>query len=342
MDLTTTAYFPPRAQKPWRLADFYAPSELRHFAFGRHALTAALRLLGLPKGRVLFPAFICRDLLASAAAAGFEPIFYDVDRNLGPILEPKNWPLADAVVAVDYFGFPQNLAPFQEYARATGATIVEDAAHALFSRDLAGTLLGRRAPLGILSPRKSLPVPNGGVLLVSDDKLAANLPAELAPELAGAIRARLKNTARPIFAAAGARATLAALTGFRALRGDPYGRDVSDPASETELPEPKSPCRQITGEISCADPAMEASRRRALWSFCLEIAKKAGLEPVFKSLPENVVPYAFAFRADDFHVARPHFARAGLNVLPWPALPAAVADAAPEHYRRVALAHFLW
>ena len=178
MDLTATVYCPPRAKAPWRLEDVYKTAALRLYGHGRQAFAEALLLSGAAGGRVLLPSFICRDLLASVAAAGAKPSFYGVKPDLTPDEDPSRWPDAHAVLAVDYFGFPQDLTPFQAYARRCGAALIEDAAHALFSRDAAGRLLGTRAPLGILSLRKSLPLPDGGALLVNDAALAARLPPQ--------------------------------------------------------------------------------------------------------------------------------------------------------------------
>lgn len=337
MDLTDTVYAPPKAKTPWRLEALYAPAAVRLYGYGRHALAAAFELAGARGKSVLLPEFICRDVLASVAAVGAQPVFYPVTPELTPAAPPERWPRAACVLAVDYFGFPQDLAPFEKY----GKPVIEDAAHALLSRDGKGRLLGTRAPLGALSPRKSLPLPNGGALLASGE-YAARLPPPLPTATAPGRRAALKGAARPFLALAGSRMTLAALTALRALRGDASGHVPPDPGSERALPSPAGPCPELAAPVECADPAIELSRRRALWALCRGIAHGAGLEPVFPALPEGVNPYAYAFRAPDLGAARETFARAGLGVLPWPDLPEAVAANAPAHYRDVALAHFLW
>ncbi|MBI3566519.1 MAG: DegT/DnrJ/EryC1/StrS aminotransferase family protein [Elusimicrobia bacterium] len=342
MDLPATVYAPPRAKAPWRVQDLFAPAALRFFGHGRNALVEALTLAGAEGGRVLLPSFVCRDLLSAVAAAGAEPAFYGVRPDLAPQDDPSRWPDARAVLAVDYFGWPQDLAPFEAYARRCGALVIEDAAHALFSRDAAGRLLGTRAPLGILSLRKSLPLPNGGALVAADPALAAKLPPQLPFEPMPGRRPALKAAARPFLALAGARATHAALTAVRALRGDASGHVGPDAESERVLPSPAAPCPELERPLTCADPAVEASRRRALWTLCDGLARDAGLAPVFPSLPDGVVPYAYAFRAKDLAAARSVFAAAGLTTLPWPDLPDATRASAPEADRTVGLAHFLW
>ena len=340
--LSATVYAPPHAKSPWRVEELYAPAAVRFHGFARHSLVEALRLVGAAGGRVLLPSFICRDLLSAVAAADAEPAFYGVGPDLSPETSPERWPDARAVLAVDYFGFPAELPPFEAYARRTGAVVIEDAAHALFSRDEGGRLLGTRAPLGILSLRKSLPLPNGGALLANDPALAAKLPPQLPFVPAPSRRPALKAALRPWLGLVGARAAHAGLTALRSLRGDASGHVGPDPDSERFLPEPAEPCPELERPLVCADPAIEASRRRALWTHCDGFARRAGLPPVFASLPDGVVPYAYAFRAKDPTAARALFAAEGLTTLPWPDLPAAVAPSAPEQYTNVSLVHFLW
>lgn len=342
LDLCATVYAPPRAQQPWRLGDLFKTPALRLYGHGRQALAEALLLSGAGGGRVLLPSFICRDLLASVAAAGAKPAFYAVKADLTPAEPPERWPDAHAVLAVDYFGFPQDLTPFMTYARRCGAVVIEDAAHALFSRDATGVLLGMRAPLGILSLRKSLPLPDGGALLVNDAALAQRVPPQAPFAAPAGGRAALKSALRPWLARAGARATLAALSVLRALRGDAGGHIAPDLDSETILPRPTAPCLQLAHPLDCADPVAEATRRRALWAMCDAVARRAGLAPVFPTLPEGVVPYGYAFRAKDLAAARAPFAAEGLTTLPWPDLPAALLASAPAHHRDVGLVHFLW
>lgn len=329
MDLASTVYSPPRAKAPWRLEDLYAPAALRHFAYGRQALAEALRLAGAAGKTVLVPAFVCREVVSAVLAAGAKPAFYGVDDALRPEEEPSRWPDAAAVLAVDYFGWPQDLAPYEAYARRTGAVVIEDAAHALLSRDASGRLLGTRATLGVLSPRKSLPIPNGGTLIASASaRLQPQLPFEPVPGK----RPALKAAARPFLALGGAKAALSVIAAFRAAKG--AGR-VDDAPAET------APCPELARPIAVADARIEVSRRRALWELCRNLTAKTAV-PLFASLPDGVAPYAFAFRAKDPAAALGALADAGLAVLPWPELPDEIEPSAPERYRDVRLAHFLW
>lgn len=330
--LAAGVYAPPKAARPWRPEDAYAPAAMRLFGHARNALAEALRLCGARGRAVLLPSFICRDLLASLAAAGARPLWLETGPDFAPTLPPSRWPEAAAVLAVDFFGWPQDMAVFEDYARRTGATVIEDAAHSLFSRAPDGALLGTRAPLGILSLRKSLPLPDGAALLAGP-RFAPLLPP---PQGFLPSRRSLKTAARPALALVGARAAHAALQALRTIRGR-----AAPPDSETELPSPAAPCAELAAPLDCAGPEEEPARRRALWSACDRIARAARLSPAFPSLPDGVVPYAYALRTDD-PAAAAVFGRAGLRLLPWPDLPAAVRPVAPPHYRDVHLVHFLW
>lgn len=341
-ELARTVYAPPSAAKPWRLADLYAPARLRYYRFGRHALADAFRAAG--GGAVLIPGFFCREVLSAVPAAGGRCLFYSVGPDLQPDRDSSRWPDAMSVLAVDFFGFPAGLEPFRAYARRTGAVLVEDACHALFSRDEDGRLLGTRADFGALSPRKTLPLSDGGVLL--ENGVASGPTAPAAPEAVGqrALRSRLKSAARPLLAAAGARTARTLLEALRSARGFDWRDRIGREGSENEPLEDPAPSAALSGPIDCGDEAGERARRRGLYELCAETARGLGLSPVFSRLPDGVVPYAFAFRAKPDAAERAHSAyrRLGLSVLPWPDLPGAVREGAPAHYRDVYLAHFLW
>jgi len=336
--LLATVYAPPRARAPWRLEQFLPGFEVRYFSFGRRALAAGLKaVLGSSPRTVLLPELICGDLLCALAAAGASPVFYRVGPDLRPAEGPERWPSAGAVLAVDYFGFPQDLSLFQAYAARTGAVLIEDNAHGLFSRDESGAFLGSRADLGLFSLRKTLPIPDGGALVFrKDDERLRALPQD-AFRGPGGLRAALKSALRPLALPLGARRFHGMLSALRGAR-------VPGAGSESALPSPEAPCGLLASPIAAADPETEVSRRRALYLLLESRLRLEGFEPVFASLPANTAPYAFPFRVKeaDQERARRALAAQGLEPLPWPDLPCALAARAPAHHRDIRLAHFLW
>ena len=263
-----------------------------------------------------------------------EPKFYPVGPDMAPASDPGDWPGARAVVAVNYFGLPQDLAPFRRYAERTGALLIEDNAHGLFSRDAEGEPLGLRGDAGIFSPRKTIAVPNGGILAVPPDgPVAAPAPGAFQAGLGSGYR--LKQLLRRSVARLGRRPARALLKSLRLVRGEP---GASAP------PGALMPASLIAGLIDAADPEAEVERRRALYQWAEARLASLGGVGVFSTLPEGVSPYVFPFRADAAAAARIMAAldADGLDVFNWPSLPDEVEPSAPAHYRDVFCVRFLW
>ena len=319
----------------------------RYFGLARFALLAALELLNLPRGaRVLVPAFICRDLLAAIHAAHATPEFYAVDETLSPLELNHNWPRAAAVIAVNYFGFPQNLNEFRAYCERTGAYLIEDNAHGFLSADEQGVPLGERGDMGLLSIRKTLLVPNGAALLVNCASLLSFVPRQepfLPHKLSLSFRAKLvlswlqRRLGVPVLAWMQCVVRL-----VRYLRTG-YAITPLAPENEFQLPEVRQPHPYMLRAISDAQCELEMTRRRNLYHRFEQELSMCGARSVFKSLPLHTVPYGYAFYASKENATRA--ARlahsAGFDCVRWPDLPKAVEPVAPDHYRSLWMINFL-
>ena len=141
-------------------------------ANGRSALLAALRAFGVqPGGRVALPAYLCDSVVAPVTVLGAQPVFYSVSSELKPDVDSLKTILdggVTAVLAIHYFGFQ---APgINEIRSATAAAdvpLIEDCAHALYSQNAEGAL-GNGADAAVFSFRKTLPVPEGGMLVLRE------------------------------------------------------------------------------------------------------------------------------------------------------------------------------
>ena len=137
---------------------------IRYFSLGRFAMKQALVACGVGENdSVMLPSFICRDVLAAINELGAKATFYDVNKKLEPI-GLDSAPKSKAIIAVNYFGFPQSLEPFEKYCINSGAKIIEDNAHGVLSRDTDNQLLGQRTEYGITSFRKSVRTSDGAML----------------------------------------------------------------------------------------------------------------------------------------------------------------------------------
>ena len=129
--------------------------------------------------QVWLPSYLCAAMLEAFSTKRTCIRFYAVDEQLQ--LRDATWlrqvRSGDLVVFIDYFGFTV-WAEHAREARRSGAWIVEDACQALLN-----ACFSDEAHYVVLSPRKFVGVPDGGMLLARN---GAALPEfELAPLSAG-------------------------------------------------------------------------------------------------------------------------------------------------------------
>jgi hypothetical protein len=248
---------------------------------------------------------------------------------------------------VNYFGFPQPLAPFRAWGRARGAALVEDNAHGFLSADGAAPL-GRRGDLGVFSLRKTLALPNGAAL-VDNRSGATSLAAAGAYRVSARTaerRYRAKAAVKRLMGVGGVGVARGVVTAIRLARLVVTGSALPRPAPDAETAMPQETFAPLAARLlTRLDIEAERARRHALF------ARSAGLlagvpdvVPLFGSLPEGVVTQGFPFLymgagAEAFIGT---WWRRGVPVQRWPDLPAAVESTAPLHYRRLMLVPFLW
>ena len=248
-----------------------------YYAYARHALVTALRLVRVESdSRVLLPEFICRDVLASLRAIGAEAVFYEVDDELQPrssislmhALDAVAQPPA-AIIAVNFFGFPADLARVRQLVPSRQVPVIEDNAHGWLSADQSGTPLGSRTEAGITSVRKTIRVPDGAYVEWRND-VTLNTRALHEPLTPRAEALPVSFRVRRAMSQIDARAPMAvmplardAVRLLRRLGGKP---SVSDNAAEEwNLPANRSPHRESLKFMSQLDNAREIARRRTLF-----------------------------------------------------------------------------
>jgi hypothetical protein len=346
--LVRDVYRPPASVTHWRLEQLVGHDRVRYFSLGRHALVAALRAGGVSAGGVvLLPEFICREVLAAVHSVGATPAYYPVSAALTLDCDPAQLPAAQALLAVDYFGFPQNLAPFMQYCARTGAVLIEDNAHGLFSRDSRGNALGTRADIGIFSIRKTLLTPDGAALAINNEKFVPKLTPQLAFDtLPVPLSFRTKNVLRRLVPVIGIGPAQFATACTRFARWARSGHRVppSSPEAEMQIPACAAPSRALFEVMTHTDCAAESARRRALYECLSEVLDPVRYPPLFDNLPEHTVPYGYPFFADAAAAAAASriLARLGLECFRWPELPDSIAPFAPAHYTSVWMVSFLW
>ena len=327
------------------------PDRTSFYAYGRQALAEALRRVGVGPGeRVLLPGLICREVLASLSAVGAVPVFYAVDDTLtadAASLQRAGAGGVRAVVAVNYFGFPQPLDAFRACCRQWEAALLEDNAHGFLSAE-GEAPLGRRGDLGIFSFRKTLTVPNGAALV--DNRRAPSTSFEDgryhgSPRYAQ-WRYRLKAGLKPVMGWGGLSGARMLLTALRGVRRLATGQAVPSSVPEAEIAMPSESFAPLTSRLlRRLDVTSERRRRRELYEWCARaFADVAGARPVFGRLAAGVAPQGFPvwlMTGRETPVVKSWGAR-GVPIVSWPDLPSEILAQAPVHYQTLHVVPFLW
>ena len=296
-----------------------APGALR-FYVARGAIYHLFRALG--GGVVLVPAYHHGNEVRALRAAGADVRFYPVNRRLEvdlDLLDRLCRPPVRALFAIHYLGWPQPAARLAAMCRRRGILFVEDCALALFSEP-GGRALGSFGDFSVFCLYKTLPVPNGGLLvsrgprpsaldalplLPCDRASLAGRSAELA--LAG-IRQRWSGLGAALCALKAAAGRGLTTLGVRRV---PVG-DEGFAVAQAGLG--MSP---LSWDIARrCDPAAIRARRRANYQLLLE--RLAGrVAAVKETLEDGVCPLFFPLLVADKESARRRLADKGIETVPF-------------------------
>ena len=315
-----TVYPPPRLHdlfaSPGALADHLDAFPALTF-MGRGALYWALRGLGLPAGTPFWiPSFNCPVIVDAALAAGFSPGFYRIRPDLSVDLDDLAGRLRTRrgpVLLIHYFGFAEpRAAAIAELARHFGVMLIEDCAHALFSR-AGGVPLGGFGPVAIYSLYKFIGIPHGGALKVDALEYRDWTGGEFQPPppLAPAPGSTLRYGGE--FLRHATRDAIPRL--LRRLR--PPGAAAAD--DQDEPPEDPGRYRLGLGRLArrvlagIDPPAVAAARRRNYKALEARLAEFSSLSPLFPELTEGTCPMVYPLRVADRETLRDRLFERGLD-----------------------------
>ncbi|HEX5136653.1 MAG TPA: DegT/DnrJ/EryC1/StrS family aminotransferase [Planctomycetota bacterium] len=286
-----------------------------HTVSGRMALALALERLGIGRGaRVLLPGYHCTAIVEPLVHAGAVPVFYAVRRDLSVDLDDlaRKADGARALLAIHYFGFPQNMTPLRAFCDARGIALIEDCAHAFFGH------VGAKGDVAIASTWKFFAVQEGGCLIVRGEAKGLRGPGLRyeAKSMVNALERSWEMGRLPVL-----RAVLWPLFALkdrlRDRRAAPArGTDV--PTGGHEFDESwvgRRPSRFTRFVLALSNCRRIARRRRENYAFLLEgLRGLPGTRALFPALPEGVVPYVFPLLVEDERVF-PRLKRSGVPIV---------------------------
>ncbi len=270
------------------------------FYVARSGIYHLFRALHLKAGEtVLVPDYHSGNEVAAMRAAGVDIAFYSIRRNLEPDLDelsrlakrlnPK------AIYVIHYLGWPQPIREIQSLCAEHGCRLIEDCALALLSET-------ERKPLGafgdysIFCLYKTLPVPNGGLLVQNGKPLEElrHLDLERSPKIATlgrsmelvleTVQSRLNGIGTILF---DAKRAAGSLMRHRGVRHVPVG-DIGWDAANVRF----AMSRMSTAVMRGMDyQAIRARRRENFLSLKRKIQDRVTM--LREDLPEGVCPLFF-------------------------------------------------
>jgi perosamine synthetase len=292
----------------------------------RTAIRAAADILGIGRGdEVLVPAYNCGSEVDPLIRAGARPVMYRVSRggeiDLGDVAV-RVTRASRAVYVTHFFGFPQPMEGVKRLCREKGLALIEDCALALWSRRGDGVAVGAEGDVSVFSFPKTLPVPDGGALVVNNPDLPLPSCRRAAP--VRPVLRRLMSLAKGRVCAGPGRARAAGAV-RRAVRRARRTQEVA--AVRPDMPrsyyfDERLADRRIS-RVSAwmlrrVDRNEVVRSRREKYEFLLAAcASMSGVRPMYGELPAGVCPLAFPVLVEDRDGVCSALNRRGVPAIPW-------------------------
>lgn len=310
----------------------FALSQATH---GAAIIRGLLQASGPARHAVWVPDYYCDGALHHFRHPSIRLVFYPVDDRLRP-----DWAACAALLAegppvlfmlVHYFGTVNDLAAARAFCDRQGALLLEDAVHVL--RPVG--VIGSAGDFTCYSPRKYLDLPDGGLLAVRGQSLAARglaLAEALQPAAPDAWSWRLRHLLPRLPARRGPAAPLH--VNYYAPQPPPVAEPLMSGAAR----------RRLAGLVQGGGmAAAEAEQNRVRSTIEQALSGWHGLRPL--PVAEGATPYFFAMRGPDeatVALALAELRAAGAMVATWPGLPPEIIanperHAAAFHVRRTLL-----
>ncbi len=287
-------------------------------SLARTALRLGLEALKAKPGQIiLIPDFCCDVVLHPLNELRLQTMTYDVDYNLSPNwdslykLDTSN---VFGIIMIHYFGQPQDIKKFQKFCKANDIYLIEDNAHG-YGGTSYDKYLGTFGDIGISSPRKILPIAQGGILHLLAEPTDVNLNSFLQKK---PLQIQIVNFIKTII-----QQISFIYRYIVALKYRKY--DFSDPHAFKEKRQKHTAASLLEKYfIRSAKLKKISQHRRKLWIEWHKYVIDKGAKPVFANLSANSCPWAIPFYSASI-TERNSWIRWGLeNNLPifcWPSLP---------------------
>ncbi len=264
-----------------------------------------------PDDEILSPAYYCGSEVDPLVRSGARLVVYRVDESCRidtHDLKRRITGRTKAIYITHYFGFPQDILPVLEICRRYKIYLIEDCALSLFSHNGDGKV-GSFGDLSVFSFMKTLPVPDGGALVINNPVLYGKAKSTVPPPALKVAKQLLPLVKSDFLQYLSARPRLKTL--HRSLYGALNRHHLSEMIQSAGVTGPEKPDigkgmyyrEELTGMamskttenmLRTFDADEILGRRRKNYSLLYSrLAGCQGLEILFKDLPPGVCPLNF-------------------------------------------------
>ena len=115
---------------------------------------------------VYVPAYFCQDTLNDAYIQGIQYFYYPINSKMEPDWDKIRTVLKTSKIHLfifcHYFGMAHDVSRAKNFCLQKGIILIEDCTHVVYP----GHRFGKKGDFVLYSPHKTLPVPDGGILIV--------------------------------------------------------------------------------------------------------------------------------------------------------------------------------
>lgn len=298
---------------------------------GRTAIKMACDILQLGPGHeVLAPSYNCGSEIDVLLGNGPSVVLYRIDTHAAIDIDDLRQRITNrtkAIYVIHYFGFPHPLEEIKKLCATHSLWLIEDCALALFGRQNS-ELMGTRGDVAIFSLPKSLPLPDGGILLPNRDELCRHRYSMKNPAWADVI----KGTCAPL--KAGLMIWLSRRAAFHRVSDIIWqiklpGRDAENEGDFVQKDMPKSyyynpryDYRKMSSLTShfvrtyCVSEIVR-KRRQNFKNLHLLLDGHACFKPLYNALPEQVCPLHYPLLVESRNLMVKELRKLSIAALAW-------------------------
>jgi len=284
----------------------YIPSDNYIFlSTGRGGIKHIIGTLKLTtKDEILLPSYLCPWILPPIREEGVNVKFFKIKKDLTVDIDDIKNKVSyntKALLIIHYFGFPQPIEEILDLCESKNLFLIEDCAHAFLSK-YNGKLLGSFGNSSIFSYRKTLPVPDGALLVYKNPSL---VPMQIDGKI---------NLMRSLYSIMETSAlVLNQYSYYSPIDFLVRGLSYSAKKIINIYPKPTNPSYITRLLMHKFDLEEIINRKRNNFRYLLENLDIKGFQPLYPDLPEGVCPLWFPVLTENRDIIRKKLKKSGIS-----------------------------